>query len=128
MPEKITYSLTVQVTGGPKLVASNTLSVEAYDKTQVTVTAGATDQTVNIQPGGAGLAQFVAITASQYDNGLTYKVNDAGATAIALNGPHTFIGAGAVGLLNAAPTALLFGNSTAGDITVDILVGRDATP
>lgn len=128
MPEKLTYSVTVQVIGGPKLVASNTLQVEAYDKTQITVVAGAANQTVNIQPGGAGLTQFIAVTASKYDNALTYKVNEAAATAIALNGPHTLIGAGAVTLLNAAPTALLFSNGTAGDITVDILVGRDATP
>lgn len=128
MTEKITYSITAQVAGGPKLAAANTLEVEAYDKTQITLAAGATNRTVNIQPGGAGLTQFVAITASQYNTALTYRVNEVAATAIPLTAPHLFIGAGAVGLLNAAPATLLFSNGTTGDITVDILVGRDATP
>jgi hypothetical protein len=128
MSEKITYSLSVQVAGGPKISDSDTLEVEAYDKTQVTLADGDSDIEVDIQPGGAGLAQFVSVTATDYDNTLTYKVNAAPATAIPLDGPHLFIGAGAVSLLDPAPIKLFFTNATGSNVTVNVLVGRDATP
>lgn len=128
MTEKITYSISIQVAGGPKLAAANPLDVEAYDKTRVTLVDGDSDKAVNIQPGGAGLARFLAITATRYDDALSYKVNDAGALAVVLNGPHLFIGAGGVGLLGGAPATLFFANATGAEVTVDILVGRDATP
>jgi hypothetical protein len=126
--EKLTYAVSVQVAGGPRISASSTMEIEAYDKIQITLADGDSDVEVNIQPDGTGLAQFLSITATGYDDSLTYKVNDAGATAIPLDGPHVFIGAGAVNLLDPAPTTLVFSNNTGGDVTVHILVGRDATP
>lgn len=129
MSEKITYAFSAQVSNGPRVSESNTLQVEAYDKIQVTVVDTASDLEVNIQPGGSGLAQFLAITASTYDNDLSYKVNSAASTTvIALNGPHVFVGTGVLGLLDAAPTKLFLSNGTGADVTVNILVGRDATP
>ena len=89
----------------------------------------ATDLEVNIQPAGAGLAQFLSITSSAYDSTITYKVNSAASTdVLPLDGPHLLIGAGAVSLLDEEPTALFFSNSSGADVTIDILVGRDATP
>jgi len=129
MSEKITYSFSAQVANGPRVQESGTLEVEAYDKTQVSVADAAADLEVNIQPDGAGLAQFLAITATAYHKDLTYKVNSASsATEIALNGPQVLVGTGVVGLLDAAPTKLFFSNGTGADVTVNILVGRDATP
>lgn len=129
MPETITYSISAQVANGPKISESKALAVEAYDKTQIVVADAASDLEVNIQPDGSGLAQFVAITATAYGATLTYKVNSAASTTvIALDGPHLFIGTGAVSLLDAAPTKLFFSNGTGADVTVNILVGRDATP
>lgn len=129
MSEKITYSISAQVANGPKISESKTIDLEAYDKTQVIVVDTASDLEINIQPDGSGLAKFLAITASAYGANLTYKVNSAASTTvITLDGPHLFVGTGAVGLLDAAPTKLFFSNSTGADVTVNMLVGRDATP
>ena len=49
MSEKLTYSISIQVAGGPKLSASNTLQIEGYDKTQVTLAPATVDKVVNIQ-------------------------------------------------------------------------------
>ena len=128
MPEKINWTLNVQVAGGPKLFASSTLTLDAYDKIQVGIEAGATDKKVEVQPGGAGHVQFLLITSDPYGEGLTYKVNDsASSKVIKLDGPHLLIGKGAVGLLDPAPTSLFFSSSLGKDATVEILIGREAT-
>jgi hypothetical protein len=128
MTERLSYAVSVQVTTGPKMSASNQLEIQAYDKAQVILVDGDSDIQVNIQPDGVDLTHFLSITASVYSSSLTYKVNDAAATEIQLDGPHVFIGAGAVGLLDPAPTTLFFGNATGGDVRVTVLVGRDAIP
>jgi hypothetical protein len=133
MSEVIKYSVNVQVVGGPTVPIIDKVEPEAYEKIQITVSAGAADKEMNLQPGGNNLAEFLLIKSSSYKDAdplhtLTYKVNDTGATAITLDGPHIFIGKGAVGILDAAPTKLFFTNSLSNDVTIDILIGRDATP
>jgi len=141
MSEKITYSLNIQVTGGPRITASRTIDLEAYDKVTLTVPqkAAPTDPDVelSLQPGGVGLAKFLIIIASSYDKKLTYKINQSDAPEITLDGPQLFTAEGAVGLLYnpplsdaspAPPTTLYFSNTTAAEVSVQILVGRDATP
>ncbi|MCX6028836.1 MAG: hypothetical protein NT169_05990 [Chloroflexi bacterium] len=132
MAEKMTWALNLQVAGGPKLAVTQLLEVEAYDKVVVEVNAGDTDKEVNVLPGGAGLAQFICITLTdpkKYSDQLTYKVNSAASpTVIALDAPHLFLGKGAVKLLDAAPSKLFFSSTLTEDVTVQILVGRDATP
>ncbi len=129
MAEKITYSISAQVSNGPKISESKLISVEGYDKTQVSVVDTAADFEVNIQPAGAGLARFLCITSSAYDSTITYKVNSAASPdEIPLDGPHLLVGAGAVSLLDSEPTKLFFSNGSGADVTIDILVGRDATP
>ncbi len=127
MAETIKYSLSFQVVGGISLPISSEMAVDAYEKIQVAVPAGATDMTINLQPDGAHLAEFLLIKSSAYGDSLTYKVNTS-TTSIVLNGPHVFIGNGAVSILNSSPTKLLFSNALTGDVTIDILLGRDATP
>ena len=56
MTESINWSLNAQVSGGPKVMASDTKEIEAYDKIEVTIEADNTDKQVEIQPGG--LAKF----------------------------------------------------------------------
>lgn len=128
MAETIKYSMTFQVVGGTNVPIAGKIEPEAYEKIQVNVPAGASDMVVNLQPTGAGLADFLLIKASVYGKEVAYKVNDAGATAIKLDGPHVFIGSGAVEILDVEPTQLLFSNALTQDVTVDILLGRDATP
>jgi len=133
MSEVIKYSLNVQVVGGPSIPVADKVEPEAYGKIQVTVTAGAVDKEMNLQPDGNNLAEFLLIKSSVYKDAdpahaVTYKVNAAGADAITLDGPHLFIGKGAVAILDAAPTKLFFSNSLTADVTIDVLIGRDATP
>jgi hypothetical protein len=125
MPESLTWTLNVQVVGGPKISVYDTLMVEAYDKIEAVIPA-ATDSTagsatVNVQPGSG--VQFLLITASSYEN-LTYKVD--GNVTATLDGTHVFIGAGAVRLLGTTQKQFVFENASDKDITVSILVGRDA--
>lgn len=131
MPD-ITVAATIAVASGPRLPINCTLSVEAYDEIEVTIPAGAADLPVEIQPGGPGQVQFVAIVAQPPDAALVYRVNSAATPARALDQPHLFAGAGAISFLDpAAPAKLLFTNGTAGpaarDFAVQILVGRKAT-
>ncbi len=128
MPEKINWTLNVQVVGGPKLSASSTLALDAYDKIQVGIEAGAADKKVEVQPGGAGHVRFLLITSDPYGEELTYKVNDSGSTkVIKLDGPHLLVGKGAVELLDPAPSSLFFSSSLTKDAAVEILIGREAT-
>ena len=110
MSEKIKYSLNVQVVGGVSLPIMGEMTPEAYGKIQIVVAAGASDMEVNLQADGANLAELLLIKSSSYDSKLTYKVNQAAASAISLDGPHVFIGRGAVGILDSAPTKLFFSN------------------
>ena len=128
MAEKIKYSLSFQVVGGATIPVTGEIEPEAYTKIQVDVPAGASDLITNLQPSGAKLAEFLLIKSSAYGEDLTYKVNTDTATAISLDGPHVFIGKGAVAILDSAPTQLLFSNGLTEDVTIDILLGRDATP
>lgn len=129
MPEKIVYTLNVQVVGGPKLpVPTITLEVDAYDKILVNIEKNITNKTVELQPStSAGQVQFLMITATDYKN-LSYKVNK-GSKTFRLDAPHILIGTGAISMLDVAPALLLFSNdSTTQDAAIEILVGRDATP
>jgi hypothetical protein len=123
MSEKITYSYKALVTSGPSVVVSGTLLVDAYDKLDALVPAGGS-VTIDVQPGTGG--QFLAISASAYAD-LSYEVDGSG-TSIDLDGPLLLIGEGAMGLLGATQNQFEFSNAGATDITVSILVGRDATP
>ena len=40
MPEKISWTLNVQVVGGPKVSAADIMEVEAYDKIEAVAPAG----------------------------------------------------------------------------------------
>jgi hypothetical protein len=124
MSEKINWTLNVQVVGGPKMSASRTETVDAYDKIGVTVAAGETE-VVEIQPGNAGRVQFLLISSNEFDDKLTFKVNNAGKD-IALDAMQLLVGDGAVGLLPAAPKSLAITNSLADPVEIQVIVGRKA--
>jgi len=127
MSEKINWTLNVQVVGGPKMSASQTVTVDAYDKIQVPVDAQDTDKVVEIQPGSVGRVQFLLISSNQFGDDLTYKVNNAG-DAIKLDAQQLLIGDGAVGLLGASPPETLsFTNHLPQNVNIEVLVGRNAT-
>lgn len=130
MAETITCSHIVQIGGGVQLTASTAIPVDAYDVVEVEIADAASDIEVQVQPAAAaGLLKVLAITASAYAPDLTYKVNDATATAVALDAPQVYTGEGAIALLDAnPPTALFLSNATGAAVTVKIVAGRDATP
>ena len=126
MTESINWSLNAQIVGGPKIMASDTEEIEAYDKIEVTIENGAIDKVVEIQPGGADKVQFLVIKSEKYSDDLTYKVNSL-TDIIKLDALHVFIGTGAVGLLGGTPQNLSFTNELLDPVSVEILVGRMAT-
>jgi len=133
MSEKIKYSMSVQVVGGTSIPITGEITPDAYKKIQMSVPAHDTDVKVDLQCDASNLVEFLLIKSSSYIvlNGgtkkVSYKVND-GATVRTLDGPHVFIGKGAVEILAAIPKQLSFSNTLDSDITIDILVGRDAGP
>ena len=126
MTESINWSLNAQVSGGPKVMASDTKEIEAYDKIKVTIEAETTDKDVEIQPGGAGKVQFLLIKSDTYSEDLTYKVNEL-TKIIKLDALQVFIGNGAVELLTEPPEKLVFTNDLTNPVSIEILVGRMAT-
>lgn len=130
MSEKIKYSIDVQVVGGVKISASQTFTVDAYDKIEVTVADGASDEDIEVQPGSAGQVQFLLIQSDKYGDNLTYSVNAAEADPtkrIKLDSQQLFVGTGNVGLLGGSPQKLFFYNSLGENTVIKILVGRKAT-
>jgi hypothetical protein len=119
MAENINWTLNVQVVGRPKMAASKTVDVDAYDKIQVTVDAGDLDKVVAVQPGAKkGRVTFLLINSDQFgDNGdkLSYKVDNGG--PIALGAPQLFIGDGAVGLLAEAPNEVPKSSSSSNELS-----------
>ena len=85
MSSTISLSLKVNVTGGPGVLVSKAITVEAYDKIDVLVVAGAADMSVDIQPGLSSQIQLLCITSSEYGKDLKYKVHDTASTPIALD-------------------------------------------
>lgn len=132
MTEKINWKSDVQIIGGPKMSASTTVFVDAYDVIDVEIPGGDSTTpgtaTVEVQPGGTGQVQFLLITASQYSEQLTYSVTG-GVSDVALDAQQMLAGKGAVSLLDAAPGTLSFSNTLGAgkDVSITILVGRKAT-
>jgi hypothetical protein len=126
MSEAIVLSINVGITNGPTQLINQTLSVDAYDKVDIKVPDGSAAMNVELQPGGAGKVRFLLVTCDQYSDKLSYKVN-AGTDVFLLDGPHVLTGLGAVSMLDPAPTAFIFANSSGKDTQVRILIGRKAT-
>lgn len=134
MPETINWSFSVGAVDGPRVSGSDAFEVDAYDKVSVVLPAAAD---VPVQPAtDAGKVHLLVIRASAYDAAIEVSVDDTSTnptvtTTFSLDGPLVLIGSGAVKLLldsSSAPHTLKFTNGTGADVTVDILVGRDATP
>jgi hypothetical protein len=126
MPETVSWSYNVRAVSGPALANSGTLDVDAYQKLNVPVTAGAT-QDVTVAPGTWADVLSLVITASSL-NGDVQIMPDGAAAAFPLDGPLLLFGGGAVSLLGTGDATVSIANTGATDVTVDIFVTRDATP
>ena len=120
----ITTTIRLEVTALGTQSIKDKQRVEAYDSVDVTVPVAGAE--VAVQPSGAGKVTLFLLTADTYSSDLTYSVAG-GASDVPLDGPQLLLGAGAVGLLGAAPTTLTFTNNTAAEVDVHIRIGRDAT-
>jgi hypothetical protein len=132
---QIIVKANVVVPNGPQFAFNETLEVDAYDKIDVAVEAGASGKKIELQPGAAGQVQFITIVSDWYGDDLSFKINvgtAANTDAFPLDRPLLFMGEGAVALFDAAPKLLFFSNATsaatAKDANIQILIGRDATP
>jgi hypothetical protein len=126
MAETINWSVAFDVVLGPRIAASDTQTVDAYDKISLQLAAAATDIDVDVQPStSAGDVQMLVIVASSYEAKVTFSA-DAGATKFTMDGPVVLIGSGPVGLLADPPKTLRFANPDADPVDVEILVGREA--
>jgi len=130
---QIIVSGNIVVPNGPQFPINQTLDVDAYDKIDVTVEAGASGKKIELQPGAAGQVQFLAMTSDWYSSDLSFKINSNSSTDVfALDQPILCMGEGGVALFDSAPKTLFLSNGTSGanakDAKIQILIGRDATP
>jgi len=130
MAVKVNWTLNVEVSEGPKAFQSETIEAEAYGKVAVDI-AATEKKDVEVQPSDIGQVDFFLITSSKYGASLKYQLYDPttsalGAPEITLDAPHLLVGNGAVTLLKYHPVKLRVTNGLAEDVTVEILVARDA--
>ena len=132
MAVKVNWTLNVEVSEGPKAFQSETIEAEAYGKVAVDIAATETKD-VEVQPSDIGKVDFLLITSSAYGSSLTYQLYNVDVTpealagpVILLDGPHLLVGNGAVKLLTYDPVKLRVTNGLTEDVTVEILVARDA--
>jgi hypothetical protein len=131
MSVKINWALNVQIVDGPKISTAAAVDVDAYDNVEVTVPKhqNNADGTaiVEVQPGAQNHVLFLLIKADTYkDSPLSYKVEGSN-KSVKLDAQQMLVGAGAIGLLDGAPTKLTFSNTGPNDAAVRILIGRKAT-
>jgi hypothetical protein len=128
--EKINYSVTIQIAGGPSIPIAGALEVDAYEKIDLTVPAkqGAVDGSavVTVSPGVLADIRLLVLTASSKDGSLKFKTSAAGALDVPITGPLTLIGGTACSLFGTVPDKLTFTNTAATAASVTILVGRKA--
>lgn len=121
MPEKIAWSISARIDGGPQISKSEIIEVEAYEKFDLVLPKSG-KSTVEVQL-GEGLAKFVLIAATKYTK-ISFAVD--GGTPIALDAPMMLIGAGAVNLLGKKLNTLDFENGNIEDVSIMMLVAGKA--
>jgi len=134
MRQKISWSVTAAVEDGPKLTASQTIEVGAYDKVKSVVPQKdpnnnqAGTATLEVQPSSqVDAIRFFAVSSDRYGKDLTFTVMTGGAADVVLEGPLVLVGEGIGTLLQTAPKKLKFSNGMDIDATVEVVVGREAS-
>jgi hypothetical protein len=124
---KITWNLTVQVVDGPRTVVNQSADVEAYDKIEIKIPAGA-NPVIDVAAGANRVSFLLLRTKNDiYPAAVTYDVAG-GAAALPLDGPQVFNGGAIATLLGNDPAQITVNNGSAVEITVEMLVARKATP
>src|ERR1700761_2040659 len=114
----VNWQFQAAIVGGPAVLLTEPgIAVAAYDVAPVDIAAGGANVGVPIHPSSvAGDVNFLVVSSSLYDPGLSYTVDALPAVHV-LDGPHVLLGSGAVGLLNssAPPQKLTFSSTAAKD-------------
>jgi len=124
MAHQINWSTTVQISDGPQVDASKSLSIQAYDVIADSVPAkngGPGELTVDVQP--ADEITFFSLVADGYPEGLTYSVKD-GVQNVPFDAPVVLLGAAIEKLLDHTPQEITFTNDSAKVVKVELLIGR----
>jgi len=125
MAEQLSYTMSVIIPTGPKMGLSQVFEVEAYDKIKVAIEKDV-PQTVEVAPGTGTSVQFMVITADNFPDAVTYTIGS-GTQVHKLDAPHVYASAGQLEHLGSLGT-LQFTSTADDPVSVEILVGRDATP
>jgi hypothetical protein len=123
---QIRWSTTVEIDGTTEASLSRQITAQGLDSISVSVADAAVNFEIEVQPGNS--FDFLLIRADSYSSNLQYRVNDVANPAIALDQPQVLAGAGGLSVFGAAPNRLFVSNATGADVTIQVLVGRDATP
>jgi len=86
----IVVDATILIPNGPEIALSRRVTVDAFDKRDVTVNAGAMDLEVELlSEAPPGQVQFLLVASDQYGEHLSYKVNDRASSEVyRLDQPH----------------------------------------
>jgi len=125
---RVATNITIRVPDGPSLSIQGNYDVEVIDTGDVLVPKGGQEVTINIMPQHWDQAVIVVIQSSQYDtSNLTYTIGTAANTQnVPLDRPVSIIGRPAR-LLGPEPGTLKVKNNTNSDVTIKVLVGRNAS-
>ena len=136
MAEKVSWTMQLRIDGGPAISAASQVTVDAYDKASLDLTKNAATKTVQVQP-APGLAQYLVITASAYNDpkddkaNVSFKFAKIDGTAISskdiqLDDALVVTGQAALASIAQDWTGLTFTSTFADPITVNVLVCRAA--
>jgi hypothetical protein len=128
MADLVSYSMGLNITGGPTLVGSAVFEAEAEDYVdEVTILKNSVVKTINLQPSLLTELKALMITSSNYSGEVSFTVDEV-ATEFVLKAPMILIGPDQIELLGATLNELKFTNANATtNATVSILVARTAT-
>ncbi len=124
MGKRLSWHIEVSASGSDTVSVTRTQALDAIDLVEVEIPAdGPAEHEVEVQPGSTDELRFLLIYADDYSDDLTYALSSGG-TAIVLDQPHLFSGAGAVGLFASVPQSLFVVNGTGDARTLKVMAGR----
>jgi hypothetical protein len=129
---KVTYTIGVQVTGGPQITVPRTREVEAIDKLDIVLPPKTDDLTVDLQPGAATKIALLLIKSDLYGKEITFTLKGGAEESepLTLEEPHLFINDAVTLFGVTTPTSITFKSAFADDATkkanIEVLVARRA--
>ena len=123
MPETITYTQTLSISGGPTMTDTATISAEAYDKMSFTM-APLAHNTLNLQASINSEIKAIFIRAFPYGN-VTYTQEGMSGT-LNLSGPLMLVSSDHLDIADNWRTMDFANNDTNGPVLIEIFFVRTA--